>query len=317
MIPQVNKLILAPMEGVLDHLMRSILCSLNSYDLCIIEFIRVVDSVIPKHVFYRTCPELLCGGLTSSNTPIRVQLLGQEPNWMAENAIRAIELGSHGIDLNFGCPAKTVNKSKGGAILLTDPEQIYKIISTVKQSLERSSIVSAKIRLGFNDTSLINEIVHAVQNAGADLLTIHARTKADGYRPPAYWHLIGEITEKLKIEIVSNGEIWNKQSALDCMIASKTNNLMLGRGALSLPNLANVIRLNEEPMPWNTLCTLLIQYSELELVGDKSYYFSSRLKQWLRYLKLQYSEAELLFNSIKTMKNKQDIIYEVTSLLDM
>ena len=83
---------------------------------------------------------------------------------------------------------------------------------------------------------------------------------------------------------------------------------MLGRGALALPNLANVIRFNEPTMPWSKLCILLREYSALELQGDKSYYFSSRLKQWLRYLKLHFQEADVLFNKIKRLKAKDEIL---------
>jgi len=307
-LPSINKLILAPMEGVIDPLMRKILCSINDYDLCTTEFIRVVSSVVPKHVFYRICPELHSGGYTSNQTPLRLQLLGQDPHWMAENASRGIELGSHGIDINFGCPAKAVNKSKGGAVLLKDPEKIYQILFTVKQALGKDRILSAKIRLGYEDTSLFNEIISAINSSGVNELAIHARTKLNGYKPPAYWEYINQAVEKSHINIIANGEIWNRESALKCITASNTKSLMLGRGALSLPNIANTIKYNDQPMSWSGLQELLVFYSQLELEGDKSFYFSSRLKQWLKYLKLQYSEAEQLFQRIKRLKNKDDIM---------
>ena len=169
-------------------------------------------------------------------------------------------------------------------------------------------MLSAKIRLGFDDASLLDEIVSAITSANADQLTIHARTKADGYRPPAYWHFIAGIVKKYPIEIFANGEIWGAASAQRCIEESHTANLMLGRGALALPNLAAVIKSDQQPMPWPQLCILLKKYSELELVGDKSFYFSSRLKQWLRYLKLQYPQAQQLFNDIKLLKNKEQIL---------
>ena len=96
MIPQV---ILAPMQGVLDPFVRKLLTAVNDYDLCISEFVRVVDQKLPRKTFYRLCPELHNQGLTASGTPVRVQLLGQYPEWLAENAMLAIELGSHGVDL--------------------------------------------------------------------------------------------------------------------------------------------------------------------------------------------------------------------------
>jgi len=305
---QVKKIVLAPMEGVADALMRHLLTSLNNYDFCITEFLRIVDQLLPERCFYKVCPELAQQGYTQAGTPLRMQLLGQEPNWMAENAVRAIELGSHGVDLNFGCPAKTVNKNRGGAALLKTPEDIYKIVLAVKEAVGKDVILSAKIRLGFDDASLLDEIVSAITSANADQLTIHARTKADGYRPPAYWHFIADIVKKYPIEIFANGEIWNLADAQRCIKESHTANLMLGRGALALPNLEAVIKNGQQAMPWQQLCILLKQYSELELVGDKSYYFSSRLKQWLRYLRLQYPEAEQLFNDIKVLKNKEEII---------
>ena len=303
-----GQLLLAPMEGVVDALMRDVLCSVNCFDLCVTEFIRVIDALLPERVFYRVVPELAHGGYTPSNTPIRVQLLGQHPQWLAENAVRAIELGSHGIDLNFGCPSKTVNKNRGGAVLLKSPEDIYNIVSTVKNSVGNDNITSVKIRLGFDDATLLDEIVDAVVSANADLLTVHARTKSDGYRPPAYWHYINEIQSKYKIELVANGEIWSKSDAINCKATAKTSNLMLGRGSLALPNLSNVIKYDEAPMNWSQVCQLLLRFNEAEVTGDKSYYFSNRLKQWLRYLKLQYPEAQTLFDHIKTMKCKDSIL---------
>lgn len=296
------------MEGVIDPLMRKILCSLNDYDLCVTEFIRVVDSLVPKHVYYRLCPELRDGCYTSNKTPLRLQLLGQEPHWMAENAVRAIELGSHGIDVNFGCPAKAVNKSKGGAVLLKDPEKIYQILLAIKNSIDSQSILSAKIRLGYDDTTLFNEVVSAIEAAGTNNLAIHARTKVNGYNPPAYWEYIKQAVSMSSMQIIANGEIWNRTSAIKCLEASHTSQLMLGRGALSLPNIGNVIKYNDDEMTWDTLKVLLLQYSELELQGDKSFYFSSRLKQWLKYLKLQYPQAQVLFERIKRLKNKDDIL---------
>lgn len=299
------------MEGVADELMRELLTSLNHYDFCVTEFIRVVDCLVPKHIFRKICPELEQQCQTKSGTPLRMQLLGQEPDWMAENAIRALEMGSHGVDVNFGCPAKAVNKSKGGAVLLNEPEKIYQIMAKIRAAIGIDATLSAKIRLGFTDASKLDEIVSAIESANVNQLTIHARTKQDGYRPPAYWHFISQIKAKYDIELFANGEIWSKNDAEACIIESQTANLMLGRGALALPNLANVIKFNENPMPWSELSQLLIRYSDLELQGDKSFYFSSRLKQWLRYLKLQYPQADRLFNAIKLLKNKDEILHQI------
>ncbi|WP_448550009.1 tRNA-dihydrouridine synthase [Thalassotalea fusca] len=311
MNPTVDKIILAPMEGVADAMMRDLLTSINCFDLCITEFVRVVDQKLPAHVFKRISPELNNQGYTPSGTPIRIQLLGQDPNWLAENALTAIALGSHGVDLNFGCPAKTVNKSKGGAVLLKSPEQIYRIISAVKSAMG-SHTLSAKIRLGFDNTELFDEIVDAVLAGGANQLTIHARTKADGYRPPAHWHFIKPVTERANIDIIANGEIWNEADAKNCFQQSNCTSLMIGRGALSLPNITHVIKNNHAPYNDKDLFRLLLSYSDKELKGDKSFYFSSRLKQWLRYLSRNYPSAQNLFDDIKRLKDKNEIVEQIS-----
>lgn len=274
---------LAPMEGVVDHLMRDMLTQVGGFDLCVTEFVRVVDQLMPKRVFHRICPELNNQGFTPNGVPVKVQLLGQHADWLAENAFRAVELGSHGVDLNFGCPAKTVNKSKGGAILLREPETIYKIVNAVRQAVPKEHTVSAKMRLGFDDTSLAIANAQAIADAGANSLVIHARTKVDGYKPPAYWDWIAKIKQDVDIPIVANGEIWNEQDAVNCQQQSDCDNIMLGRGALAMPNLAQVIKNTEQHMLWEHVKALLVRYSGYELFGDKGKYYPNRVKQWLGY----------------------------------
>lgn len=108
------RVLLAPMEGVLDSLVRELLTEVNDYDLCITEFVRVVDQLLPVKVFHRICPELQNASRTPSGTLVRVQLLGQFPQWLAENAARAVELGSWGVDLNCGCPSKRLTVAAVG-----------------------------------------------------------------------------------------------------------------------------------------------------------------------------------------------------------
>lgn len=302
------RIVLAPMEGVVDHLMRDMLTQLGGYDLCVTEFVRVVNQLLPERVFYRVCPELKSDSKTPSGTPVRVQLLGQEPEWLAQNAQRAIQLGSHGVDLNFGCPAKTVNKSRGGAVLLKEPQSLYQIVSEVRKAVPKPNIVTAKMRLGYEDDSLAVENARAIQEAGADSLVIHARTKADGYKPPAYWAQIAKIKQRTNIPIIANGEIWSKSQALQCQTESNCVDIMLGRGALALPNLAKVIRGQAAPMEWHQVITLLLDYSGYEIFGDKGRYYPNRIKQWLGYLKIQYQEADDLFLIIRSMKNANEIV---------
>ncbi len=103
------RLLLAPMEGMVDEVMRRVLTDATGYDWCVTEFARVSGTLLPARFFTRIAPELLTGSRTAAGTLVRVQLLGSEPACMAENADRLAELEPAGIDLNFGCPAPTVN----------------------------------------------------------------------------------------------------------------------------------------------------------------------------------------------------------------
>lgn len=302
------RIILAPMEGVVDHLMRDMLTQIGGFDLCITEFVRVVDQLLPRRVFTRLCPELLNGGKTPAGTPVRVQLLGQEPEWLAENAARAVALGSPGVDLNFGCPAKTVNKSKGGAVLLKETETLYRIMQAVRSAVPAEFPVTAKMRLGFDDTSLALDNARALAEAGASELTVHARTKADGYRPPAYWPWIAEIRKVITIPVIANGEIWQPADAQLCRQQSGSSDIMLGRGALAQPNLALRIRDGVPLMPWPQVLEMLMRYSEYEIAGDKGLYYSNRIKQWFSYLRLQYPQAEVLFQQLRLLRKSADIV---------
>ena len=310
------RVILAPMQGVLDPFVRQLLTEVNDYDLCITEFVRVVDQLLPEKVFYRLCPELKNQGFTSSGTPVRVQLLGQHPECLAENAIRAIKLGSHGIDLNCGCPSKTVNGSNGGAALLKQPELIYRATQALRQAVPSEFQVSVKVRLGWDNISQAFEIADAVEQGGATEITVHGRTKSDGYRADRInWKKIGKVRERLSIPVIANGEIWHWQDGQDCLSQTGCQDLMVGRGALNIPNLSHVLKSNAEKMPWCEIQKILQKYVNVENEYDSGFYHVARIKQWLRYLNKEYDEANQVFDKIKTchiLRDFQEILSHIT-----
>ncbi|ELV8624693.1 tRNA dihydrouridine(16) synthase DusC [Vibrio cidicii] len=303
------RVILGPMEGVLDHLMREMLTEINDYDFCVTEFVRVVSQPLPDHVFYRLCPELLQDSKTRAGVPIKLQLLGQDPHWMAENAVRAAELGAYGIDLNFGCPAKMVNQSKGGAALLQHPELIYQVVKACREAVPAHIPVSAKIRLGWENPEDCFEIVDAVEQGKADELTVHARTKTGGYKASEIkWHYIDQIRQRCNIPLIANGEIWNYADGQACIATTGVDSLMVCRGALNVPNLGNVVKHDHKAMPWEQVVDLLLQYSEYEVRGDKSKYYPNRIKQWFAYLRQAYPQAAPLFSDIRTLTQVEPIV---------
>ncbi|WP_264779160.1 tRNA dihydrouridine(16) synthase DusC [Escherichia fergusonii] len=309
------RVLLAPMEGVLDSLVRELLTEVNDYDLCITEFVRVVDQLLPVKVFQRICLELQNSSRTPSGTLVRIQLLGQYPQWLAENALRAVELGSFGVDLNCGCPSKTVNGSGGGATLLKDPELIYQGAKAMREAVPAHLPVSVKVRLGWDSGEQKFEIADAVQQAGATELVVHGRTKEQGYRAEHIdWQAIGEIRQRLTIPVIANGEIWDWQSAQQCMALSGCDAVMIGRGALNIPNLSRVVKYNEPRMPWAQVVALLQKYTRLEKQGDTGLYHVARIKQWLGYLRKEYSEATTLFQQIRALNNSPAIAQAIQAI---
>jgi len=314
--------LLAPMEGLTDPLMRQILTQIASdlgrpYDWSVSEFIRVTQHLLPAHVFYKYVPELHHDSKTASGTPIHVQLLGSEAQLMAENAAYAFELGAPAIDINFGCPAKTVNNHRGGSVLLDEPEVMYEIISAVRKAVPAHIPVSAKIRLGYTDTSRMDDIRGAISDSGADWLTIHARTKTQGYKPPAYWDKI-KAFNKLSIPVIANGEIWNAEQSQRCMMQSGTTHLMLGRGAVTRPDLIAQIDHDHKQnlssnatLLWQDLITHQINF--LEGQAKNEVVLVGRYKQWLGMLTKGYSEAQILWENVKREKSKATIIAALQS----
>jgi len=292
----------------MDHHMRQLLTSIGGIDLCVTEFVRVVDLRLPAKVFRRFSPELDNDSKTRAGTPVRVQLLGQNPQCLALNADKALHIGSDGIDLNFGCPAKAVNKNKGGAILLKSPEKLYEIVKEVRRVVPKFQTLSAKIRLGYEDKSLAIENAQAISEAGADELAVHARTKEEGYKPPVHWHWIAKIQDAVNIPVIANGDIFNLEDAQRCIEISGCKRLMIGRGALATPNLAQVIKGIAAPYRWPQILDLMLEYTLVQTHGDKEKYLPNRIKQWLMFMRLQQPQATYFLQQVRKIKTTQEML---------
>lgn len=300
-------ILLAPMEGLLDFVLRDILTRIGGVDRCVSEFIRVTNTLLPDRAFIRVVPELLNGGRTLAGVPVRAQLLGSDPVCLAENAARLAALGPHGIDLNFGCPAKVVNRHGGGAALLEEPELVARIVEAVRRAVPAHMPVSAKMRLGFNDDSRAVECALAIAGAGADELVVHARTKADAYRPPAYWERVDDIRAAVRIPVVANGEIWTVQDAARCREASGCDMLMLGRGIVTDPGLALAIRNGEaspgQTVTWPFLMPFIAEFWLLVCSRLERRQQAGRLKQWLNFLRRRYPQAQEAYMALRTVND--------------
>ncbi|MDB5310412.1 MAG: dihydrouridine synthase [Gemmataceae bacterium] len=235
LLPTEPALILAPMEGVTDAPMRAVQGETGAFTFAVSEFLRISQVVPPRSVFYRHIPELRSGSRTPTGLPVQVQLLGGHAGRMAESAAVAHQAGATAIDINFGCPAKTVNRHDGGATLLQYPKRIREIVGAVRAALPRDVPVSAKMRLGWDTVDSIDENAAMAAEGGAAWLTIHGRTRFAGYAPPIYWPPIGRVREQLGIPVVANGDIWTVEGFRRCRDETGCRHFMLGRGALANP----------------------------------------------------------------------------------
>ena len=293
--PTTPAIVLAPMEGVTDAPMRAVLSAAGGYTFCVSEFVRVSHTVLGPSVFRKRVPELPCGARTPSGLPVQVQLLGGDPGRVAESAAHAVAAGATAIDLNFGCPAATVNRHDGGATLLKDPPRVRAVVRAVRDAVPTDIPVSAKMRLGWDRTDTIFDTATMAAEGGASWLTIHARTRMQCYAPPVNWELIGKVRERLRLPVVANGDIHTLADFRRCRDLTGCIHFMLGRGAVADPGLAGRVAAALFPSPlegeglgvrgneidWPTLLPQLIAHTP---ACDRTPTGSlKRLKQWLRF----------------------------------
>lgn len=236
------RLILAPMEGVGDGAFRKSMAAMGGFDEAVREFLRVPrNGHIPSLIKVYDPLEL-------DPYPIAAQIMGGEPDLMAEVAGGLEEMGAPRIDINCGCPSKKVNGRGAGSSLLKKPEELFDVCRAVSKAVNIP--VTIKMRSGFEDTSLYRENLLAAQESGMAYITMHPRTKREGYTPPARWDLIAEAKEILDIPVVGNGDILNVADALRMLKETHCDALMIGRGAIINPFIFHEIKAHFAAEPY-------------------------------------------------------------------
>ena len=299
------------MDGLADCVLREVLTRIGGYDGAVSEFIRVSGSLLPQRTFVRVCPELANASRTRHGTPVVVQLLGSDPQCMAQNAAQLAELAPAGIDLNFGCPAPTVNRHGGGATLLAEPELIGRIAAAVRQAVAPAIPVSAKMRLGVSDTARAIDCAQALAAGGISSLVVHARTRDEGYRPPAHWEWIAKIRQAVSVAVIANGEVWSAADYQRCRQVTGCDDVMIGRGAVADPFLARRIRATlagdaprvERGDDWRELLPALADFWRLVQLRVEPRHAPGRLKLWLNCLRPTFAEADALYLAVRPLRS--------------
>lgn len=220
-------LLLAPMEGVGDRGFRKAMASIGGFDEAVREFLRVPRNAhIPSLAVHYDALEL-------SPIPLVAQIMGSELDLMAEMARELVRKGAPRIDVNCGCPSNTVTGKGAGSSLLKEPDFLHQVAKAVVKAVNVP--VTVKMRSGYQDTSLFKENLLAAQESGVNFITLHPRTKVDGYGPPAKWELIAEAKSLLSVPVVGNGDILTVADAVKMVKETNCDGLMIGRGSIINP----------------------------------------------------------------------------------
>lgn len=277
-------LFLAPMEGVGDASFRKAMASVGGMDEAVTEFISVpCNAHVQSLAKVYDCEEL-------NPIPLAAQIMGSDPKLMAAMAIELTKRGAPRIDINCGCPSNTVTGRGAGSSLLKNPQFIYEVAKTVVEAV--SIPVTIKMRSGYEDTSLFQENLLAAESSGVSFITLHPRTKIEGYTPPARWDLIAQAKELVKIPIIGNGDIVKVEDALHVLSYTKCDALMIGRGAIINPFLFQQIRAHfsqkSHEISWEMVEKYLRHYfaSLPEKMAEKTRV--NKLKQLISFLCKSY-----------------------------
>jgi tRNA-dihydrouridine synthase C len=181
------------------------------------------------------------------------------------------------------------------------------VVAAVRRAVPAHMPVSAKMRLGYDDDTRAVECALAIEAGGAGELVVHGRTKAQAYRPPAYWERIADIRAAVKIPVVANGEIWTVEDARRCRELSGCDTLMIGRGAVRDPGLGLAIKADrrgaQAAVSWPALLPLINDFWRIVCSRIEPRARAGRLKQWLNFLRRRFPEAEAAYQAIKTVND--------------
>jgi tRNA-dihydrouridine synthase B len=214
------------MEGVTSPAVREVLASYGPVGLVCTEFVRIAGEKISRPYLERQVQKL-------AQVPLSVQVMGNDPDLLAEAGAVVAQAGADVVDLNLGCPTSNAAKKGVGAALLKQPELLSRLLRTMRRSVPGR--LSAKLRAGFETTDEALTNAHLVEDSGLDFVAIHPRRGVDSYRGTADWRIVERVKRELGIPVVGNGDVWYAESALRLFELTKCDAVMIGRPALRNP----------------------------------------------------------------------------------
>lgn len=227
-------LALAPMQDITDLPFWKVLARYGGADLYYTEYFRVYAGSVPNKHIARCITE------NPTGRPVIAQMIGNDPVELVRTAKLLEELPIAGVDLNLGCPAPIVYRKCAGGGLLKDLRQVDRVLGPLREAVKGR--LTVKTRLGFQNPEVYPELLRLLSKHSPDLVTVHTRTVADGYRAPAKHEYLGEAVGQLKCPVLANGDINSAGDAARVISASGVAGVMIGRGAVRNPWLFRQIR---------------------------------------------------------------------------
>jgi nifR3 family TIM-barrel protein len=229
----VSRVLQSPLAGITDRSFRRLVRTHATHSLMYTEMV----SASGLH-YSRSIPEIM--DIDEGETPVGIQLFDCRPDFLVEAARIAVDQGADVIDINMGCPVNKITKNGGGSSLLRDPQTASQIVAAVAKAV--SVPVTVKTRLGWNDDEInILEFAQRMQESGAQLLTVHGRTRAQAFDGAARWEWIAQVKEHLQIPVIANGDIFSIDAAIRCLALTGADGVMCARGSLGAPHLVGHI----------------------------------------------------------------------------
>ena len=224
-----SSVIQSPLAGVTDKIFRKFIRRWAPESLLFTEMINATSLNLGYGV------EKI-NQISEEEGPVGIQLFDNRPYSVADAAKESESLGAYLIDINMGCPVKKIAKKGGGSALLKDPSLAVELVKRISSAVKIP--VSVKTRIGWSDKDKdknIKEFLLRLQDAGANMFTIHGRTREQGFNGKADWNFIRELKEELEIPVIANGDIFNVKDAIECLKITKADGIMIGRGVLGSP----------------------------------------------------------------------------------
>lgn len=315
-----HSLMFAPLEGITDEHYRQVIYELYpEWDTQSCDFLRVpTPSPYPKkHIIKHFGKEIYAGGELKDKTIY--QILTSPGAYTQKTVEDILELGFNWIDLNLGCPSKTVCRHHGGSFLLSELNELRPIIQIIRKSFPHT--FTAKIRVGYKDDTNFENILKLLEEEGVDAIVIHARTRDELYKGVAKWDYVRQAVKAVNIPIVGNGDIWSTEDIHRYFDYTGCHSVMLGRSAMKTPWLARLYKENQQ----DTVATRVFEinryyqslfqvFTEVTQLEESS--AIKRIKALSRYLYDDFENGEDLKRRIlraKSFQEQMDVLEELKS----